>query len=108
MNQTPVGTRAGMELEEREDDERGERGERDAAERRPHVTRRDVPPPAVVEAGQPEHGELDPDDDEDDLPVEVVVVVDRPSLVEPQHPGEHPGRRDDRRVGGDLPQQRVG
>ena len=91
MNQTPVGTRAGMQLEEREDDERGERGERDAAERRPHVPRRDVPPPAVVEAGEREHGQLDPDDDEDDLPVEVAVVVDRPALVEPQQPGEHPG-----------------
>ena len=92
MNQTPGRHARRMELEEGEDDEGGERGERHAAERRPHVTGRDVPPPAVVEAREREHRELDRDDDEDDLPVEVAVVVHRPALVEAEQPGERSRR----------------
>src|SRR5213075_129709 len=60
--------------------ERGRDG--DAAERTPHVTRRYVPPPAVVEAEDDEGAEGDRDDERDDLPVEQVAVVDRRRLVE--------------------------
>ena len=92
-----------VELEQREDQERGERGERDPAQGRPHVTGRDVAPPAVVEAREREHRQLDRDDDEDHLPVEIPVVVHRQPLVEPEQPGERPRQGDDRRIGGDLP-----
>ena len=102
-NQTPRGTADPVDVEEREDEEDGDRGERDAAEHRPHVARRDVAPPAVVEAGEDEYGQLEPDDEQDDRPVEVAVVVDRACLVEAQVPGEPPRGRDEGGVDRDLP-----
>ena len=105
MNQTPRGTRDAVDVEQREDEEHGERREHDAAERGPHVARRDVAPPAVVEAREREDGQLDRDDEQDDLPVEVPVVVDGAPLVEAEAPREPPGGRDDRRVDGDLPER---
>ena len=50
-----------------------------------------------------EHGQLEPDDEEHDRPVEVPVVVYGSCLVEPQVPGEPPGRGDEGRVDRDLP-----
>ena len=97
MNQTPFGTRAGWNSKSVKTRNVASDAKRDAAERRPHVTGRDVAPPAVVEAGEHEDRQLDRDDDEDDLPVEVAVVVDRAPLVEAELPREHPREGDDRR-----------
>ena len=49
-------------------------------------------------------GELDPDDEDDDVPLEVAVVVDGPVAVEADVPGEHPRGGDQRGVDGDLPE----
>jgi len=95
--------RDAMDVEEGEDEEDRDRPEHDAPEHGPHVAGRDVAPPAVVEARQREDGQLHGDDEEDDRPVEVAVVVDRAALVEAEAPGEPPRARDDRRVDGDLP-----
>ena len=43
----------------------------------PHVAGRDVAPPAVVEAEEGEDAELDHGDEAEDLPRDVVLVVDR-------------------------------
>ena len=93
MNQTPFGTRAGWNSNSVKTRKVASEAKCHSAERRPHVARRDVPPPAVVEARHREHGQLDRDDDEDDLPVEVVVVVDRSPLVEAKEPRERPRER---------------
>src|SRR5205823_3971693 len=68
----------------------------------PHVARRDVAPPAVVEAGEDEDRELD-HDHERDRPDEERVVVDRHAAVEPQGEGQVPGRGDESRVGDQVP-----
>jgi hypothetical protein len=86
------------------DDEVGENArDGDAARRAPHVPRRDVAPPAVVEAERDEHRELDRDDDEDRVDHEPVVRP-RHALVEAQPEREPPGERDQRRVGQKLPE----
>ncbi len=91
----PARNRRGMEVEQREDEEGGDDGDRDAAKHAPHVLRRDVPPPAVVEAEGDEDGEHDPDHEDDDVPLEVAVVVARPRVpLEPDVPREHPRGRD--------------
>ena len=74
----------------------------DAAHRRPHVADRDVPPPAVVEAEEHEHDELDRHDDEDRAAEERVVVA-RHALVEAQLEGEVPRECDQAPVGDELP-----
>ena len=94
----------GMEVEDREHDEGGDHGNGPAAQDAPHVLRRDVPPPAVVEAEGDEDRQHDPDHEDDDVPLQVAVVVDGPVGVEADVPGEHPGGGDERRVDGDLPQ----
>ncbi len=94
----------GMEVEQSEDEECGHDRHRDAAQDAPHVLRRDVPPPAVVEAESDEDREHDPDDEHDDVPLEVAVVIARPVSVEAHVPGEHPRRGDEGRVDDDLPE----
>ncbi len=79
------------------------RRDRDAAERTPHVTRRDVPPPTVVEAEEHERRQLDRDDESDDVPVEQVPVEDRCRLVEPKEEREPPRSDDQRGIEDDLP-----
>jgi hypothetical protein len=93
----------GWEEVEREADE--ERGDRDAAQRAPHVTGRDVPPPAVVEAERREDEQLDRDDERDRAPADQLLVVGRDARVgvEPQLEGEQPRGDDQPRVGGELP-----
>jgi hypothetical protein len=92
-----------VDVEQREDEEDRDRGEHDASERRPHVARRDVAPPAVVEAGEREDRELDADDEDHDRPLEVTVVVDRAHLIEAEAPREPPRPGDEQRVDADLP-----
>ena len=93
-----------MDREDREDEVHRERAETDAAERAPHVPRRDVAPPAVVEAGEDEDRELDRDDQQHDRGVEVAVVVAGARLVEAKVPRQPPGQRDDRGVDGHVPE----
>ena len=94
-----------VEVEQGEDEVGRDHRDRDAAEDSPHVLRRDVAPPAVVEAEGDEDREHDPDDEHDDVPLEVAVVVHGPRVaLEADVPGEHPRGRDQRRVDGDLPQ----
>ncbi len=78
-------------------------GDRDAAEEPPHVARRDVAPPAVVEAEDHERREVDHDDERDHPGVEQVPVVDRGRLVEAQEERQAPRRRDQDRVEDELP-----
>src|SRR5262249_12874223 len=66
--------------------------------------RRDVAPPAVVEAEQDEDRKLDHDDHGDHLPRQQVAVVDRRLLVERQEEGEAPGGDDQQRVEQELPE----
>ena len=87
-----------VELEEAEDEEHDERRGDDAARGAPHVARRDVAPPAVVEAGEGEDGELDRRDEAEDLPAEVALVVDGQVGVEAEPEREVPGGDDDREV----------
>ena len=75
----------------------------DAARGAPHVACRDVPPPAVVEAEDNEHRELDGDDDRKHLPREQVPVVDRGCFVETKKVGETPRCGDQRGVEEQLP-----
>src|SRR6185503_10533997 len=100
----PDGARDGgdVDLEEAEDQERDERRRHDAAGRAPHVTRRDVAPPAVVEAEEREDAELDRGDEGEDLPAQVALVVDGQVGVEAEPEGEVPGRDDDGQVRGEL------
>ena len=94
-----------MEVEQCEDEEGGDDGGRHTAQDAPHVLRRDVPPPAVVEAERDEHRDRDPDDEDHDVPLEVAVVVAGPRVaLEPDVPGEHPRGRDERGVDRDLPE----
>ena len=89
---------------ERVEHEVGEGGrDRDAAERAPHVARRDVAPPAVVEARDDERRELQRDHDRDDLPVEEVPVEDRRRLVEAEEERQPPRRDDQDRIEEHLP-----
>ena len=95
----------GVEVEQREDEEGGDGRRRDAAYDPPHVLRRDIAPPAVVEAEREEHRQLDREDQREDVPVEVAVVVDGAGVaVEAHVPGDRPGGDDQERVGGDLPE----
>ncbi len=95
--------RRGMEVEDREDDEGGDHGDRSAAQHSPHVLRRDVAPPAVVEAEGDEDREHDPDHEDDDVPLQVAVVVHGPVAVEADVPREHPRGGDQRGIDRDLP-----
>src|SRR5262249_10292241 len=74
----------------------------DAADDPPHVPRRDVAPPVVVEAEEDEDDELDRDDDQD-RPLEQRLVEDWDAAVEAELEGEVPGCCDERRVGAELP-----
>ena len=93
-----------MKGREREDEEHDDDGDADSSEGAPHVPRRDVPPPPVVEPECDEDRNRDGDDEEDDVPVEVPPVVDRRLMVEAHVPGEHPGRSDDGHVDDQLPE----
>ena len=73
-----------------------------AARRAPHVARRHVAPPAVVEAEEDEDGELDPDDDRERLPREQVLVERRNALVEADPERQPPRGRDQDRVGEEI------
>ena len=95
----------GVEVEQCEDEERGDGRRRDASYHPPHVLRRDVAPPAVVEAEREEHRQLDRENESEDVPVEVAVVVDGARVaVEADVPGERPGRDDQQGVDADLPE----
>ncbi len=100
----PARNPRGMEVEQREDEERGDRGRSHASGGAPDVTRRDVPPPAVVEAGGDEDRDRDRDDEQHDVPIQVAAVVDRRLLIEPEVPRQEPGGYDERCVHADLPQ----
>src|SRR5436190_1092916 len=93
-----------MKGREREDEEHDDDGDADSSEGAPHVPRRDVPPPPVVEPECDEDRNRDGDDEEDDVPVEVPPVVDRRLRVEAHVPGEHPGRSDEGHVDDQLPE----
>ncbi len=93
-----------MEVEQREDEERRNDGDHDTAQDAPHVLRRDVPPPAVVEAEGDEDREHDPDDERDDVPLEVAVVVAAASRRRSGRTRRASTRRRSARVDGDLPQ----
>ena len=95
----------GMDVEEAEDEEGGERRGDDPARGAPHVARRDVAPPAVVEAEEREDRELDRRDERRGPPsVDVALVVDRQVGVEAEPEGEEPGGDDDREVRRELRQ----
>jgi hypothetical protein len=81
---------------ERQVDE--QRRDDDTARRAPHVARRDVPPPAVVEAEEDEDGELDPEDDRERLPREEVLVERRNRLVEADPERQPPRGGDQDRI----------
>ena len=91
-----------VHLEQGEDEEDRDRRQRDAACDPPHVARRDVAPPAVVEPRRHEHGELHRDDQQHHAPLQVPVVVDGSPLVEAQLPGEVPRGGNEERVDRDL------
>jgi hypothetical protein len=93
-----------VEVECREDEERGDGRDDDTAKHAPHVLRRHVPPPAVVEAEGDEDGQRHADDECDHVPLEVPVVVARPVAVEADVPGDDPRGGDQRRVDDDLPE----
>ena len=76
----------------------------DAARSAPHVARRDVAPPAVVEAEEREDAELDRRRRARRSPSEVALVVDGQVGVEAEPEGEEPGGDDDRDVGRQLRQ----
>ena len=87
------------------DDEAGdEAGDRHAAHGGPHVARRDVAPPAVVEAEEDEDRELHDDDDRERAPEQRLVVRRDPRRVEAQAEGEVPRGDDQAGVGGKLPE----
>ena len=90
-------------VEEVDGRDRQHRRDDDADQRAPHVARRDVAPPALVEAERDEDGELDRDDEEDRL-AQHRLVVRRHLEVEAQLEREPPGCRDHRGVRCDLPQ----
>src|SRR5438477_7354000 len=75
----------------------------DAAGSAPHVLRRDVTPPAVVEAEDDEHGELDREDDRDRVH-EQAVVRRWHAVVETEPEREPPRKRDQRCVREQLPE----
>src|SRR5262249_7936215 len=83
-----------MEVEQCEDEKGRHDRNRNAAEDPPHVLRGHVAPPAVVEAEGDEDRERDADDEHDDVPVEVAIVVSRPVGVEADIPRDDPGRGD--------------
>src|SRR5439155_673882 len=74
----------------------------DATRGSPHVARRDVAPPAVVEAEDDEHRELDPEHDRERLPREEVLVEGRDRLVEADPEREPPCDCDQDRVGDQI------
>ncbi len=88
----------GVDVEEAEHEEQDEARCDDSARGAPHVPRRDVAPPAVVEAGEREDAELDHRDEREDRPGDVVLVVDGQVGVEAEPEGEEPGDDDDREV----------
>ena len=95
----------GVEVEQREDEEGGDGCHGDATDGPPHVLRGHVAPPAVVEAEGDEDRKLDREDESDDVPLEVAVVVDRPPrTLEAQVPREHPRRDDQPGIRADLPE----
>ena len=98
ITQTVRGTAAAWTSKKREDEEHDERRGDDPARRAPHVARRDVAPPAVVEAEEREDRELDRRDEAEHLPADVALVVDRQLGVEAEPEGEEPGGDDDREV----------
>ncbi len=87
-----------------DDEARDEACHGDAAHRRPHVARRDVAPPAVVEAEEDEDAELDDDHDRQRAPQERLVVGRDLRRVEAQAEREVPRHGDEDCVGGELPQ----
>ena len=93
-----------VEVEDGEDDEGGDDRDDDTADRSPHVLRRDVAPPAVVEAEGNEDRKHDPEHECDDIPFEIAVVVPRPGSVEAHVPGELPRQDDQGGIGDDLPE----
>ena len=94
----------GVDVEEAEDEEGDEARREHAARCSPHVPRRDVAPPAVVEAEEREDAELDRRDERQDRPGDVELVVDRQVGVEAEPEGEEPGGDDDREVRRELRQ----
>ncbi len=104
----PDGHARGMDVEDEEHEPDRERGERHSTQDRPHVSRRYVSPPAVVDAGGGEDRQLENDGENDDLRVEVTVVIHRPRCLEAKLPGDDPGSGDQRRIDGDLPQRVTG
>ena len=102
----PDATRnlGGMEVEQREDEKGCDDRGGHASQRAPHVPRRDISPPAVVEAEGEEDGEHDRDDEHDDVPLEVALVVDGRVAVEPHEERELPRDGDQSRVDDDLPE----
>ena len=86
-----------------DDDAGDEAGDGDAARRAPHVARRDVAPPAVVEAEEDEDCELDQQNDPD-RPREHRVVVGRDPRVEAEAEGQVPRRGDEKAVDDELPE----
>src|SRR3954469_11765963 len=80
-----------------EGDEQGR--DDDTARGTPHVPRRDVAPPPVVEAEDDEHRKLDADHEQADLPVEQVLVEGRNRRVETDPEREPPRDEDQDRVG---------
>ena len=102
----PARQPSGVRRREEVDDEaRGEAGDGDAPRGAPHVPRRDVAPPAVVEAERREDHELDRDHEQHRPPVDELLVEGRDPLerVEAQLEGEQPRDGDQDAVGGDLP-----
>ena len=97
--------RRGVLGREREQHDVGQhRADRDAARDAPHVARRDVAPPAVVEAAGDEGREVDRDHDPDHLPREELPVEGRDVLVEAEEERQTPRDQDQHRVGQQLPE----
>src|SRR5512133_385158 len=90
-------------MREVDDEIRGDARDGDAARRTPHVARRDVAPPAVVEAEGDEDGELDRDGDCDRVDEQPVVRA-RHSMVEAEPERQPPGERDQRSIREQLPE----
>ena len=103
MIQIPRGTDGAVEVQQREGEEDRDDSGGHAAQDAPHVLRRHVAPPAVVEAEGDEDRERDDDDAEDDVQLQIPVVVPGPR-VEAHVPGRDPRERDQRGIDGDLPE----
>jgi hypothetical protein len=90
-------------VEEVDGRDREHRRNGDARHRTPHVARRHVAPPALVEAERDEDGELDRDDEDDRL-AQHRLVEDRHLEVEAQLEREVPRGSDQHRVDCGLPE----